>query len=131
MTLFVDASALVAMIAGEPERHAFMERVRDDDDPLWSAMTAWEAVCALCRSYHYAFDDARREVADTAAARPFRLVPIGADEAAVAIEAFATYGKGRHPAQLNMGDCFAYACAKVNNADLLYKGNDFAQTDLS
>jgi ribonuclease VapC len=131
MTLFVDASALVAIIAGEPEKASLAIQVRDDADPLWSAMTEWEAVTALCRSYGYPIEDARREVSDTAAARPFRLVPIGGREAALALDAYRHYGKGRHAAALNMGDCFAYACAKANDARLLYKGNDFAQTDLA
>ena len=52
-------------------------------------------------------------------------------ELAIALDAYQTYGKGRHPAGLNMGDCFAYACAKVNDARLLYKGDDFARTDLA
>ena len=131
MTLFVDASALVAIIAGEPEQASLAIQVRDDADPLWSAMTEWEAVAALCRSYGYAIEDARREVADTAAARPLRLVPIGNQEAALALDAYRSYGKGRHPAALNIGDCFAYACAKAHDARLLYKGDDFARTDLA
>jgi ribonuclease VapC len=48
-----------------------------------------------------------------------------------ALQAFARYGRGRHPAQLNMGDCFAYACARARNVQLLYKGDDFARTDLA
>lgn len=131
MTLFVDASALVAIIAGEPEQVSLAIQVRDDADPLWSAMTEWEAVAALCRTYGYPVETARREVSDTAAARPLRLVPIGGREAALALEAYRAYGKGRHPAALNMGDCFAYACAKANEARLLYKGDDFARTDLA
>ena len=131
MTLFVDASALVAIIAGEPEQVDLAIQVRDDNDPLWSAMTEWETVTALSRSYGYSSEAAQREVSDVAAARPLRRVPIGGDEAALAIAAYRSYGKGRHPAALNMGDCFAYACAKANDARLLYKGNDFAQTDLA
>ena len=48
-----------------------------------------------------------------------------------AVEAYADFGKGRHLAALNMGDCFAYACAKTNDATLLYKGDDFSHTDLA
>ena len=48
----------------------------------------------------------------------------------VAADAYAHFGKGRHPAALNMGDCFAYACAKANKAKLLFKGNDFSKTDI-
>lgn len=131
MTLFVDASALVAIIADEPGSNILSQRINDDDDPLWSAMTEWEAVTALCRSYNYPVEVARREVNDFATARPFRRVAIDKDESVVALDAYQTYGKGRHPAGLNLGDCFAYACAKTNGAELLYKGDDFARTDLA
>lgn len=131
MTLFVDASALVAMIAGEPQGDDFLKQVQDDRDPLCSAITCWEATTALCRSYGFAVADARRAVADTVAARPLRMVSIGSAEADLALDAYQAYGKGRHPARLNMGDCFAYACARANGARLLYKGDDFAQTDLA
>ena len=131
MTLFVDASALVAVVAGEPGGDALALRIQDDDDPLWSAMTEWETVTALCRSHGYPIDVARREVGDFATARPFRRVTIGDLESALALDAYQTYGKGRHPAALNMGDCFTYACAKANGAHLLYKGDDFARTDLA
>jgi ribonuclease VapC len=56
---------------------------------------------------------------------------IGERELRLAIEAHSRYGKGRHPAALNLGDCFAYACAKANGARLLYVGDDFAKTDLA
>jgi len=59
------------------------------------------------------------------------IAPITEQEAMVALEAFARYGKGRgHPAQLNMGDCFAYAVARTHRTSLLFKGDDFAKTDI-
>lgn len=58
-------------------------------------------------------------------------MPIGAKEADLAVEAMRVYGRGRHPAALNMGDCFAYASAKAAGASLLHKGGDFALTDLA
>jgi ribonuclease VapC len=61
----------------------------------------------------------------------FELVGIGERESEIAAEAYAQFGKGQHPAALNMGDCFAYACAKSNQAKLLYTGDDFAKTDLA
>ena len=60
-----------------------------------------------------------------------RFVEIGAREFEIASEAFARFGKGRHPAALNMGDCFAYACAKANKASLLFIGDDFTKTDIA
>lgn len=59
------------------------------------------------------------------------IAPFDSDQAALAIAAFTQYGKGRHPAALNFGDCCAYALAKSLNLPLLYKGNDFAQTDIA
>jgi len=131
MTIFVDASALVAFIAGETERPTIAASVASDPDPLWSAMTSWEAVIALKNSYHLTIEEARDEVERTAAMMELRLVRIDRDELSTALDAYEHYGKGQHPARLNMGDCFAYACAKTNNARLLYKGDDFSKTDLA
>ena len=58
------------------------------------------------------------------------LVPISATECTAALAAHARFGKGRHPARLNLGDCFAYACAKVHGVPLLFVGDDFPQTDI-
>ncbi|QCB43533.1 type II toxin-antitoxin system VapC family toxin [Sphingomonas sp. PAMC26645] len=131
MTLFVDASALVAMITGESERDAFITRVEHDGNALWSAMSCWETVSALRSSYRFDIDEARGEVENTARVLALRLIAIGESELSTALDAYQIYGKGRHPAKLNMGDCFAYACAKTHGAELLYKGNDFALTDLA
>jgi ribonuclease VapC len=59
------------------------------------------------------------------------IIPVTATHARIARQAFLDYGKGQHPAQLNFGDCFAYALEKSRGLPLLFKGNDFAQTDLS
>ena len=59
------------------------------------------------------------------------IVPFDSDHATIARAAFDRYGKGRHPAQLNMGDCLAYACARTHGAALLFKGNDFNRTDIT
>ncbi len=132
MSLFVDASALVAVIASEPERLAFARRMAAQDRLLWSAMSCWETVSALRTSYRWSIADARAEVELIVGRLPFELVPIGERERATALDAYHTYGRGsEHPAKLNMGDCFAYACAKTNGAKLLYKGEDFSHTDLA
>ncbi len=60
----------------------------------------------------------------------FTLFPIAERELELALDAYALFGKGRHPAALNMGDCFAHACAKANGARLLFKGEDFTLTDI-
>lgn len=131
LTVFVDASAMVAFIAGEPERPVIAALIASDPDPLWSAMTCWEAVAALCNSYSLTVEDARDEVESAASVMELRLVRIDREELSAALDAYQRYGKGRHPARLNMGDCFAYACATSNSARLLYKGDDFTRTDLA
>jgi ribonuclease VapC len=74
---------------------------------------------------------ARRQVDRFLRLAGVRIVEIGDDELARALDAFDRYGKGRHPARLNMGDCFAYACAKTQGVPLLFKGDDFGQTDIA
>ncbi len=130
MTLFIDASALVAIIAFEPDGETLSDVVRADGDILWSAMSCWETVLALHKSHGYPLESARAEVEATAAVMPFRLVSIDEPVRREAFDAYHRFGKGRHRARLNMGDCFAYACAKTNDARLLYKGDDFAHTDV-
>ncbi len=131
MTIFIDASALVAVLAREDDWLSLGERILAERAPLWSAMTQWETVAALRLSYDLAPAIARARAAEFAAENNLVLVSIGQRESELAIDAYARYGKGVDPAGLNMGDCFAYACTKANNARLLYKGEDFARTDLA
>lgn len=106
--------------------------IRDADERLWSAMTCWEAIAGLTSSYKLRVADARREVELVASRLPFRLVSIGEEERLIALDAYERYGRSSgHPAKLNMGDCFAYACAKTSGARLLYKGDDFIHTELA
>jgi ribonuclease VapC len=131
LTLFVDASALVAIIAEEPERDRLVVEAVEGAPALWSAMAAWETVAALSRSRGMDISAARQEAGLFADQLGLTLVSIGARELELALDAYQQFGKGRHPAGLNMGDCFAYACAKSHDARLLYKGDDFSKTDLA
>ncbi|MCP3735939.1 type II toxin-antitoxin system VapC family toxin [Sphingomonas sp. RP10(2022)] len=131
MTLFVDASAMVAMLVKEPEHFELEARFGAVDRHLYSAVSAWEASRALAKIRFVTIIEAYVEVEAFAADFRMELVSIGAAEAAIAASAYDRYGKGRHPARLNMGDCFAYACAKTHDARLLYKGDDFSKTDLA
>lgn len=130
MSIFLDASALIAIIAGEEDADDLARQIDDDPVRLISAMSRWETIVSLHRSHKYDWHLAQRNMDELAARKGFRLVPIGELESQLALSAFSAYGKGNHPAALNMGDCFAYACAAANEARLIYKGNDFAQTDL-
>lgn len=130
MTVFIDASAMVAIAAFEPERAALIDHIEADGQPIWSAMACWEAVSAMRHAYGYDVDEARELIGAIAATLGIGMVSIAARELDFALDAYQRYGKGRHPAALNFGDCFAYACARANDAQLLYKGDDFVHTDL-
>ena len=130
MTVFVDASALIAMIAGEGDAADLADRLDAEEARLCSAVSVWETVAGLCRSYAVSVEAARSMVRSFLAHHNFRFVAIGEQEFEIATDAYAHFGKGRHPAALNMGDCYAYACAKANRAKLLFKGDDFTKTDI-
>ena len=131
MSIFVDASALVAIILKETEVDRLAERLENHDERLTSAVALWETLAAVRRARDTSVELAWAEVERFRLALDLRLLPIGAEEAEQAVIAYARYGKGHHPARLNMGDCFAYACAHGQDAELLYKGDDFALTDLA
>lgn len=128
--IFADASALLAVIAGEADADALADRMQAASRRLCSAMSVWETVAGLCRSYAVPVPTARAQVRRFLDASQFQFVAITERESEIAADAYAQFGKGRHPAALNMGDCFSYACAKSNRAKLLYKGTDFAKTDV-
>jgi len=102
------------------------------DEILCSAIALWATARAVAKVRTVPIPLASSEIESFVADFAIRLVPIAAAESRVAVEAYHRYGKGTgHPAKLNMGDCFAYACAKTNAATLLYKGDDFLHTDLA
>ncbi len=131
MIAFLDASAMVAMMTDEPDTFAIAQRFGEAEMTLFSALSFWEATRAIARKRKVSMTTARLEVDAFVANFAIRSVSIGEAEARAAIDAHDRYGKSNHPARLNMGDCFAYACAKTNGAELLYKGDDFALTDLA
>ena len=132
MIVFVDASALVAIIKGAPERAALLDRFTTFERGFWSPVSCWETVSSVARSYGMAISDALVEVRQAAKTLQLKLVEIDQSELDAALNAYMRYGKrSGHSAKLNMGDCFAYACAVTNNARLLYKGDDFSHTDLA
>jgi len=128
--IFVDASALVSIIARESDAPALVGALSDGTPIICSAVAAWETTAALCKNYRYSNETARTVVADLFRDLDIQYVPIGEREAELAAIAYEKFGKGRHLAALNMADCFAYACARANNAKLLFKGDDFAKTDI-
>lgn len=132
MSVFVDASALVAIIRGETDAADLIATLESFDARLTSGIAVWEAARALARDHVAGLKGGLFETERYRAGFAITVVTIGAPEAAEAVIAQALYGKGTgHLARLNMGDCFAYACAKTNGAKLLYKGDDFIHTDLA
>jgi ribonuclease VapC len=129
--IFADASALIAIIAGEPEAAELADLLEAESPRLCSAVSVWETIAGLCRSYTFSVPAARTHVGRFLEVGDFRFVGINEAEFAIAADAYAQYGRGRHPAALNMGDCFAYACARANRAKLLFKGDDFSKTDIA
>lgn len=129
--MFVDASAIVAVLTGEPDADALADTLDAARAPITSAVAVFEATLGLCRKRHASVAEAQADVAEFLAAAGVQTVSITAREAEAALDAFSRYGKGRgHPAQLNMGDCFAYAVAKTYRTVLLFKGDDFSKTDV-
>jgi ribonuclease VapC len=129
--MFLDASAIVAMLTDEPEGAAFRQAVAAEPDPITSAVAVYESALAIARRKGREPDVAHEIVVGFLASAEIRTVQIGDAEHRLAVQAFARFGKGRgRPAQLNMGDCFAYACAKVHSRSLLFKGDDFSRTDI-
>lgn len=128
--MFVDTSALVAILTAEAERSTLLSRLDGAVDPLTSGLAVFETAVAVARKTAMSVADAEAQVAEFIRVVGLRIVPVAEAEAALALAAHARYGKGRHPARLNLGDCFAYACARVHGVPLLYVGDDFSHTDI-
>lgn len=118
------------MIAKEPEATSFAEYLSSYRERLTGPTSVWEAVRGVQGARGIPFDEARQLVTLFMAEAGLQVVPIGAEEAASALDAHQRFGKGVHGAKLNFGDCFAYACAKTNGAEIMFKGEDFIHTDL-
>lgn len=130
--MFVDASALTAVIAREKGHEVLLARLEAAPVRLTSPIGVFETVAAVARIFAIAPADSRPVVLDALDALGVVVREVPAEIVGAAQDAFERYGKGQgHPAQLNMGDCFAYACARHWDMPLLYKGDDFAQTDMA
>ena len=129
--MFVDASAMCAILLEEPDGDDIALKVARSPIRITSAIAVFETVLAVMRAKGLDPDEARALVDELIDGAEIDSVEIGDAERDAALEAYGRFGKGRHPARLNMGDCFAYACAKVHGLRLLFKGDDFAKTDIA
>ncbi|MGL4490068.1 MAG: type II toxin-antitoxin system VapC family toxin [Rhizobiaceae bacterium] len=125
--MIVDASALLAIFLNEPEGSIFETTLKDSEVAYISPVNCLEVSMRL----DWIWGDAAAGKLDALLdAFKISVDPIDRIQSSLAQDAFRRFGKGRHKAALNMGDCFAYALAKAKGMPLLFKGNDFAQTDL-
>ncbi len=128
--MFVDASALCAVLLREPGYARFERALVEAHEALVSPMSVWETVRAVARVRKVSIATARADVAEYIDGLHAGSVAIGEEEREAALDALERFGKGQHPAKLNMGDCFAYACARTHDLPLLFTGKDFSQTDI-
>ena len=129
--MFVDASAIVAILTRESEADNLADALEKARTPITSPIAIFEATLGVCRKRHASVEEAEQDVGEFLKLAGVRIEPITDKEAHTALAAFSRYGKGRgHPAQLNLGDCFAYAMAKNARTGLLFKGDDFDKTDI-
>lgn len=127
MVMVIDSSALVAIHLKEPEFSVLLDKIAGAADKVVAAPTVLEAAIVLSGRMK---QDARPLLALLLRRLGIRVVPFGEEHYDAAIDAFLRFGKGRHPAALNFGDCIAYATAALAELPLLYVGKDFAQTDV-
>ena len=126
--MIIDSSAVLAILLGEEDGPAFAKAIGTADICRMSAVNWLETAIRIDLGgdpiASNAFDDFVREA-------HVMIEPVDLEQVQTARRAYAAYGKGRSPAKLNLGDCFAYALAKTRAEPLLFKGNDFSRTDVT
>jgi ribonuclease VapC len=129
--VFIDASAMVAIIANEAEGNSLRLKLKATKHRHISGMVIYEAVLALIRIKDVRKSEALEIFDEFVKRYAIKTMDIDRRLSEMALEVFERFGKGNHPARLNIGDCYSYACAKALKQPLLYKGDDFSQTDIS
>ena len=126
--MIIDTSAIVAVLRGEPDAERFESALAGARDPRLSVGTYLESAVVVDMNGDPVLSARFDSLLETIGAV---LEPVTAEQATIARRAYRDYGKGSgHPAQLNFGDCFAYALARARREPLLFKGGDFSQTDI-
>lgn len=126
--MVIDSSAIVAILQDEPERQTFIEAINSVNYRNISAVSFVETSQILISRYEAKGIQEFDNFIDKA---NINIRSVDEAQAVIARRAFQEFGKGRHPAQLNFGDCFTYALAKILNQPLLFKGEDFSKTDIN
>jgi ribonuclease VapC len=125
--MVIDPSAILAIIYAEPEELTFIQLINESEDCLLSAPGYVEASIVVGSKHGKQGIENLNLLIE---ALSITVISFSVEQGQLASEAFLKFGKGRHPAKLNMGDCFSYALAKSTNQPLLFKGNDFTHTDI-
>src|ERR1700736_2572744 len=125
--MVVDTSALVAILLGEPDAERFARTLGGAPVRLLSAVTRVELSCVIEGRKG---ETGRADVELLLRDGGFEVVSVTPQQAEIAVGAFRRFGRGRHRARLNIGDCFSYALAVATDHALLFKGDDFGHTDI-
>ena len=126
--MVIDSSALIAILLGEPEAKTLAAAIAGDGRRLMSTFSALETAIVIEAKKGEA---GGRELDQLIHRATIEIMPMNAEQVEIAREAWRTYGKGRHSAGLNIGDCCSYALSKYSGEPLLFKGDDFTETDIS
>lgn len=128
--MFIDTSAIVALITSEPEASLLAAALAQAEVRHTSPLVRLETCAVLATRLDISPEQAGELFDDFLAEADIEVMAITDEVGRAAVACFAAFGKGCHPARLNILDCFSYACAKALGAPLLFKGDDFSQTDV-
>jgi ribonuclease VapC len=129
--IFVDTSAVVTILAAEPDAAALAAKLEADPERISAGHVVLESAMRLATMFGLAPTAADALVTRLLREAEIEVVPVTEDISHAAVAAFERYGRGRGSAgSLNFGDCLSYACAKAHSARLLFKGHDFSQVDI-
>ncbi len=126
--MVLDSSAIIAVLVNEPERHRFNTLIAADPKRMISAAGLVETAIVIESRYG---ESGGRELDLYLHRAGIEVTPVDAEQAELARAAWRSFGKGRHAAGLNYGDCFSYALSVWSGEPLLYKGDDFSRTDIT
>ena len=129
--MFLDASAIIAMMTNETDAAEIAARLDRSKERITSPVAVFETAVGISRILGIKPSEGHEAVVEWLRLMNVQSIDLPAKSVEIAVDAFERYGKRQgRPAQLNMGDCFAYACARYQGKPLLYKGDDFTRTDI-
>lgn len=129
--MFVDTSAIVAILCGEPDAPDLARQLSAAERRFTSPVVRLEASMVLATRLDIAPTQANALFDEFIDEAKVSMVPINDKIGVLAVACFEAFGKGSHAARLNLGDCLSYACARAYRSPLLFKGEDLSQTDIS